>query len=45
MQEAFTRTRLTNYVEHIDQVATAVVADWPTNDARFLFHPAMKELT
>src|SRR6478735_4847864 len=45
MQEAFTRTRLTGYVEHIDQVATAEVAAWPTNDARFLFHPAMKELT
>jgi len=45
MQEAFTRTRLTGYVEHIDQVATAEVAAWPTDDARFLFHPAMKELT
>ena len=22
-----------------------VVADWPTNDTRFLFHPAMKELS
>ena len=45
MQEAFTRSRLTGYVDHIDQVATAVVADYPTDDARFLFHPAMKELT
>jgi cytochrome P450 len=45
MQEAFTRTRLTGYVEHIDRVATPIVSDWPTNDARFLFHPAMKELT
>jgi cytochrome P450 len=45
MQEAFTRSRLTGYVEHIDRVASAVVADWPTNDRRFLFHPAMKELT
>lgn len=46
MQEAFTRTRLSGYVEHIDRVASAVVADdWVTNDARFLFHPAMKELT
>jgi cytochrome P450 len=44
MQEAFTRTRLTGYVEHIDRVVTASVADWPTNDARFLFQPAMKEL-
>ena len=26
-------------------MASAVVADWPTDDARFLFHPAMKELT
>ncbi|MCB0941685.1 MAG: cytochrome P450 [Mycobacterium sp.] len=46
MQEAFTRTRLAGYVEHIDRVAAAVVAeDWATNDARFLFHPAVKELT
>jgi cytochrome P450 len=45
MQEAFTRTRLAGYVEHIDWVVTAVVADWPTNDSRFLFHPATKELT
>ena len=26
-------------------VASTVVADWPKNDRRFLFHPAMKELT
>jgi cytochrome P450 len=26
-------------------VASAVVTDWPTDDTRFLFHPAMKELT
>jgi cytochrome P450 len=45
MQEAFTRSRLTGYVEHIDRVASAVVAHWPTDDAHFLFHPAMKELT
>jgi cytochrome P450 len=45
MQEAFTRSRLAGYVENVDRVASAVVADWPTNDARFLFHPAMKELT
>lgn len=45
MQEAFTRSRLAGYVEHIDKVASAIVADWPTNDSRFLFHPAMKELT
>ena len=46
MQEAFTRTRLSGYIEHIDRVATAVVAqDWPINDPRFLFHPAAKELT
>ncbi|MDV3127051.1 cytochrome P450 [Mycobacterium sp. 21AC1] len=46
MQEAFTRTRLTGYVEHIDRVATDVVNnDWVANDPRFLFHPAMKELT
>jgi cytochrome P450 len=46
MQEAFTRSRLAGYVEHIDRVASDVVAnDWVTNDARFLFYPAMKELT
>ncbi|MGH3632778.1 cytochrome P450 [Mycobacterium sp.] len=45
MQGAFTRPRLASYVEDIDRVATAIVHDWPTNDARFLFHPAMKELT
>lgn len=44
MQGAFTRSRLAGYVEHIDRVASAVVADWPTDDGRFLFHPAMKEL-
>ena len=45
MQEAFTRSRLSGYVEHIDRVVSAVVADWPVNDARFLVHPTMKELT
>ncbi len=46
MQEAFTRTRLSGYVEHIDSVATQVVAnDWVANDRRFLFYPAAKELT
>lgn len=46
MQEAFTRTRLAGYVEHIDRVASHVVAnDWAANDSRFLFHPAVKELT
>ena len=46
MQEAFTRSRLSGYVERIDRVASKVVAnDWATNDARFLFHPAVKELT
>jgi cytochrome P450 len=45
MQEAFIRSRLTGYVEHIDRVASDVVADWPIDDPRFLVHPAMKELT
>lgn len=46
MQEAFTRTRLSGYVEHIDRVASQVIAnDWATDDPRFLFHPAAKELT
>ncbi|MUL63718.1 cytochrome P450 [Mycobacterium sp. CBMA 234] len=46
MQEAFTRSRLTGYVSHIDSVSTKVLAnDWVANDPRFLFHPAVKELT
>ncbi|MEO6794065.1 MAG: cytochrome P450 [Mycobacterium sp.] len=45
LQGAFTRPRLASYVEDMDQVASAIVADWPTDDARFLFHPAAKELT
>jgi cytochrome P450 len=45
MGEAFTRTRLKGYVEHMDRVVTTSVADWPTNDARFLFNPAVKKLT
>jgi cytochrome P450 len=46
MQEAFTRTRLSGYIKHMDTVATTVVADdWPVNDRRFLFMPAIKELT
>ena len=46
MQEAFTRTRLSGYIEHMDGVATRVVArDWPADDRRFLFMPAVKELT
>jgi cytochrome P450 len=45
MHEAFTRSRLAGYVEHMDRVASQVVAnDWVTNDSRFLVHPAMKEL-
>ena len=46
MQEAFTRTRLSGYIQHMDTVATKVVAqDWPVNDRRFLFMPAIKDLT
>ncbi|BBY54394.1 cytochrome P450 [Mycobacterium koreense] len=45
MQEAFTRSRLASYVEHIDRVVSAVVSEWPVNDARFLCYPATKELT
>ena len=45
MQEAFTRTRLAGYVG-IDRVASHVIAnDWASGDPRFLFHPAVKELT
>ena len=46
MQEAFTRTRLSGYVEHIDRVASDVISNqWVANDPRFLFHPATKKLT
>lgn len=46
MQEAFTRTRLSGYITHIDTVASTVVAeDWSVDDTRFLFLPAIKELT
>ncbi|MGH3723224.1 MAG: cytochrome P450 [Mycobacterium sp.] len=45
MQQAFVRTRLAGYVEHIDRVATDVVGQWPANDKRFLLQPAVKELT
>ena len=45
MQSAFTRPRLASYIEDIDRVASAIVADWPTDDGRFLLYPAMKELT
>ncbi|MDT0407091.1 cytochrome P450, partial [Streptomyces sp. DSM 41635] len=46
MQEAFTRSRLSGYISHIDSVASAVLADdWVAIEPRFLFHPAIKELT
>ncbi|MCV7287861.1 cytochrome P450 [Mycolicibacterium wolinskyi] len=46
MQEAFTRTRLSGYISHIDSVASSVLADdWVADDPRFLFHPAIKVLT
>jgi len=46
MQEAFTRTRLSGYITHMDTVAAKVVAqDWPANDRRFRFMPAIKDLT
>jgi cytochrome P450 len=45
MQGAFTRPRLASYVEDMDRVITRIVADWPTDNTRFLFHPAAKELT
>ncbi|MBS9534588.1 cytochrome P450 [Mycobacterium sp. M1] len=45
LQGAFTRPRIAEYVKDMDAVATDVVADWPTDDTRFLFYPAVKELT
>ncbi|HUO37540.1 MAG TPA: cytochrome P450, partial [Mycobacterium sp.] len=45
MQEAFTRTRLAGYVQHVDEVVSAMITAWPTDNPRFLVHPAMKELT
>jgi cytochrome P450 len=45
MQQEFTRARLSDYVAHVDRVATRVVAeDWVVDDARFLLHSAMKPL-
>ncbi|HEX7323061.1 MAG TPA: cytochrome P450 [Mycobacterium sp.] len=45
LQGAFTRPRIADYVTHMDRVASTIVADWPTDDTRFLFYPAVKELT
>ncbi|MEB3062393.1 cytochrome P450 [[Mycobacterium] zoologicum] len=45
MQGAFTRPRIAEYVKDMDRVASSIVADWPTDDGRFLFYPAVKELT
>ncbi|OBH12624.1 cytochrome P450 [Mycobacterium sp. E1747] len=46
MQEAFIRSRLVGYVEHMDRVVSQVIADdWVIDDPRFLLYPAMKELT
>ena len=46
MQEAFVRSRLVGYVEHMDEVVSQVIVDdWVPNDARFLLYPAMKKLT
>ena len=45
LQGAFTRPRLADYVSAMDRVATPLVADWPVDDTRFLFHPAIRELT
>jgi cytochrome P450 len=45
MQEAFTRDRLTDYVELIDRVvSTALEREWTPDDPRFLLYPAMKAL-
>ena len=46
MQEAFTRTRLAGYVEHMDSVTSAIIDhEWVANDSRFLINPAMLALT
>ncbi|MEO6792736.1 MAG: cytochrome P450 [Mycobacterium sp.] len=45
MQGAFTRPRIASYVADMDRVATPIVESWPTDDTRFLFYPAVKELT
>lgn len=46
MQEAFVRSRLVGYQEHVDKVVSQVIAkQWVANDPRFLMYPAMKELT
>ena len=43
MQGAFTRSRIAGYVEDTDRVAAPLVVNWPTDDARVLFYPAIKE--
>src|SRR3954471_3941315 len=46
MQEAFVRTRLAGYTEHVDKVVSQVISnDWVANDPRFLLYPAMKQMT
>ncbi len=47
MQEAFTRTRLSGYIEHMDTVATSGGghATGRSTTRGFLFMPAIKELT
>lgn len=45
MQEAFIRLRIAGYAEHIERVTSSIIANWSTNGARFLVHPAMTELT
>jgi cytochrome P450 len=45
MQEAFTRPRLAGYVATIDAITSATVPNWPGDDPRFRFRPAMKALS
>ncbi len=45
IQQAFTRPKLISYAQHIDRIATAVIADdRVTNNPRFLFYPSAKKL-
>jgi cytochrome P450 len=43
MQQAFTRPRLTGYLEHVAETARAGVSGW--QDGTFAVYPAMKQLT
>ncbi|MGD9620307.1 MAG: cytochrome P450 [Mycolicibacterium sp.] len=45
IQQSFTRPMLVRYAQHINRIATAVMADdWVADNPRFLLYPAAKKL-